>query len=430
MPKTTLPLNDKQVSAAKHKPVANAQTGKLSTVTRLFDGGGLYLEVSATSKLWRLKYMHNGKECRMSLGSYPPVTLADAREAARTQRALVAKGVKPVDHKREVRAANIEASSNTFEAVARLWLAKEMKTWKESHGSRVVMRMEKYVFPRIGGTAIRDVTKKAVIDAVEQIAGRNGAETSHRVLSNICQVFRYADVKGLIDRIPVDSVAIRKEVLPTPKKKHLAALTKPDDVARLLRAAYAYRGSLAVNAALKLSLLTVVRPGELRHMEWSEIDLDKAQMIISADKMKMDADHIVPLSTQAVEVLRELQPYTGRGRYVFPSARTPNGSRPMSNNAILAALRSMEFSTEEMSGHGVRAIFRTLGDEVLGMRVEWLEMQLAHTVKDVHGNAYNRTQFLTQRTDMMQRWADYLQSLRTGEPLPEDSNVLTFKRSA
>jgi integrase len=403
MPRIAKPLT--------HTKVVNAKLKDGQRMLRLFDGGGMYLEVTQASRLWRLKYTLDGKECRMSLGSFPPVTLEEAREAARTQRQLIAKGIHPVKHKQAIKAANIAAADNTFEIVAREWHAKMSATWKPSQAATVMGRLEYNVFPVIGKLPVSEVGKEHALDIVQRIAKRNKPETERRVLSNILQVLAHASKTLRIGRVPFASEDIA--ITPVKKDSH-AALTKPSDVAGYLRAVHDYRGALVTRAALKLGILTAVRPGELRHMEWSEVDLQAATWIIPADKMKGGADHIVPLSTQAVAILSELQPLTGSGRYVFPSARTPNGSRPMSNNAVLAALRRMGYGTEEMSGHGVRAIFRTLGDEVLRERVEHLEMQLAHAVKDVHGTAYNRTKFLEDRTAMMQRWADYLDSLRAG----------------
>lgn len=419
MPKIAKPLTHTQVVNAKPKPGVK--------ITRLFDGGGLYLEISpAGSKLWRLKYTFNGSECRMSLGTYPPTTLEAVRKLADGKRELIANGINPVQHKRAKAAEAVEAAGNTFEVVAREWHTKQSRAWKESHASRIMLRMENDVFPWLGKTPVTDITKKDIRTTAARIADRGAAESAHRVLSNICQVMRYAVMTDRIERMPVNAIDIRG-ALPAPKSKNLAALTKPEDVAGLLRSIYDYRGSFVTRCALQIAVLTAVRPGELRNAEWSEIDLDAARWEIPAHKMKGNADHIVPLSEQAVSVFRELQLLTGRGQYVFPGGH--NKQRPMSNNAVLAALRRMDFSTQEMSGHGVRAIFRTLGDEVLHQRVEWLEMQLAHSVKDVHGTAYNRTAFLPQRTAMMQRWADYLDSLRTGEPMPEADNVHQLKRA-
>jgi integrase len=419
MPKIAKPLT--------HTQVVNAKPKKGVKITRLFDGGGLYLEISpAGSKLWRLKYTFNGSECRMSLGTFPPITLDSARKLADEKRELIAKGINPVQHKRAKAAQAIEAAGNTFEVVAREWHTKQSRTWKESHASRIMLRMENDVFPWLGKKPVADITKKDIRTTAERIADRGAAESAHRVLSNICQVMRYAVQTDRIERMPVNAIDIRG-ALPAPKPKNLAALTKPEEVAGLLRSIHDYRGSFVTRCALQLAMLTVVRPGELRQWEWAEINWTESRWEIPAHKMKGKVEHLVPLSEQAMEILRELQALTGKGQYVFPGGH--NKHRPMSNNAVLAALRRMNYGTDEMSGHGVRAIFRTLADEELGQRVEWLEMQLAHEVKDVHGTAYNRTAFLSQRITMMQRWADYLESLRTGEPIPATSNIHLLKRA-
>jgi integrase len=365
----------------------------------------------------------------MSLGTYPPITLEAARELAREQKRLLGQGINPTQHKRSTKAAALDGMGNTFEVVAREWLSKQSRTWRESHTRTVTLRMENDVFPWLGKMPVTDIKAKDVRVTVQRIAERDAVESAHRVLSNICQVLRYAVATDRIESMPVNAIDLRA-ALPAVKATNHAALTSPDDFAGLLRAIHGYRGSFVTRCALQLAMLTAVRPGELRNAEWSEIDLGKALWTIPANKMKGKADHVVPLSAQAVSILSELKALTGLGQYVFPGGH--NKRRPMSNNAVLAALRRMGYTSQEMSGHGVRAIFRTLGDEVLHQRVEWLEMQLAHAVKDVHGTAYNRTAFLPQRTAMMQTWADYLDSLRKGEPMPEPmkaGNVLGFKRA-
>ncbi|RDS79584.1 DUF4102 domain-containing protein [Dyella monticola] len=420
MARTVKPLTSTQV--------ANAKPGTGKTPTRLYDGNGLYLEISPQgAKFWRMKYTLDKVERRMGLGAYPAVSLATARAEADKKRTLIAKGIDPVQQKRTDQNARIEAAGSTFELVAREWHAKMCATWKPSQAKTVMGRLEYNVFPFIGKLPVADVGKAHAMDIVNRIAKRNKPETERRVLSNLLQVLAYASKTLRIERVPFASVDIG--ISPVKKSSH-AALTSPDEVVALMRAIHAYTGSGVVRYALQLAMLTAVRPGELRHAEWSEIDLDAARWMIPGDKMKGGADHLVPLSVQAIDILREVYAITGRGKYVFPSARTPNGSRAMSDNAILSALRRMDYTSDQMTGHGVRAIFRTLGDEVLGLRVEWLEMQLAHAVKDVHGTAYNRTKFLTERTAMMQTWADYLDSLRTGKPMAEADKLHQFKRTA
>ena len=395
-----MPLTDTMIRTAKpaEKP------------RRLFDGGGLYLEVSpAGGKLWRLKYRHGGKEKRLALGAYPATGLKDARDKRDAARKLLAADVDPAEHRKAAKAAGDERAANSFEVVAREWHAKQSATWVELHASRIMLRLENDVFPWLGSRPIADITAKELLATVNRIVDRGAVESAHRVLQNCGQVLRYAVATGRADRNPAADL---RGALPPVKQTHHAAIIEPGAIGGLLRAMDAYIGSLVTKCALRLAPLLFVRPGELRQAEWAEFDLDAAQWNIPAEKMKMREPHLVPLAPQAVTILRELQPLTGRGRYVFPSARSPQ--RPMSNNAVLSALRRMGYATDEMSGHGFRAMARTVLDEVLHFRPDYIEHQLAHAVKDPNGRAYNRTAHLPERRKMMQAWADYLDSLRLG----------------
>jgi len=390
------------VTIRKAKPADKTQ--------RLFDGGGMYLEVSpAGGKWWRLKYRFGCKEKRLSLGTYPDTGLADAREKRDAARKLLAAGVDPGEQRKAAKAAGEERAANSFEVVAREWHAKQSATWVELHASRIMLRMENDVFPWLGSRPIADVTAKELLATVNRIVDRGAVESAHRVLQNCGQVLRYAIATGRADRNPAADL---RGALPPVKQSHLAAIIEPNAIGGLLRAMDAYNGSLVTKCALRLAPLVFVRPGELRQAEWAEFDLDKAQWNIPAEKMKMREPHIVPLSPQAVAILRELHPLTGRGRYVFPSARSPQ--RPMSNNAVLSALRRMGYATNEMSGHGFRAMARTVLDEVLHFRPDYIEHQLAHAVKDPNGRAYNRTAHLAERRKMMAAWAEYLDTLKVG----------------
>lgn len=242
---------------------------------------------------------------------------------------------------------------------------------------------------------------------IRRIEQRGALETAHRALGNCGQVFRYAVATGRAERDPTGDL---KGALPPVKGTHFAAVTDSKKVGEVLQAIDAYEGTLIVRCALRLAPLVFVRPGELRHAEWADIDLDAAEWPYTVSKT--NTQHIVPLSRQAVEILQELNPLTGQGQYVFPSARNPKGDRPMSDNAILAAMRRMGISKEEMSGHGFRAMARTILDEVLGFRPDFIEHQLAHAVRDPNGRAYNRTAHLPERRKMMQAWADYLDKLK------------------
>lgn len=395
-----MPLTDTAIRTAKpaEKP------------RRLFDGGGLYLEVSpAGGKLWRLKYRYGGKERRLALGIYPDTGLKDAREKRDAARKLLAAGVDPGEQRKAEKAAGEERAANSLEVVAREWHAKQSATWVELHASRIMLRLENDIFPWLGSRPIADITAKELLTTVNRIVDRGAVESAHRVLQNCGQVLRYAIATGRAERNPVADL---RGALPPVKQTHLAAITDPNAIGALLRAIDGYQGSFVTKCALKLAPLVFVRPGELRQAEWAEFDLDAAQWNIPAEKMKMREPHLVPLSPQAVDILRELQALTGRGRYLFPSARGPQ--RPMSNNAVLSALRRMGYATDEMSGHGFRAMARTVLDEVLHFRPDYIEHQLAHAVRDPNGRAYNRTAHLVERRKMMSGWADYLDTLKTG----------------
>lgn len=386
--------------------VRNAKPG--SKPTRMFDGGGLYLEVSPTGgKLWRLKYRFGGKEKLLALGKYPDVSLKDARERRDEARRLLANEVDPSENRKQQKAAKTERSANSFEVVAREWIAKSKPTWADSHTSKIVRRLEMYVYPWLGGKPIADITAPDLLAIARRIEAKGAIETAHRALQNCGQVFRYAVATGRAERDPTGDLRGALQSVPS---KHMAAVTEPNKVAELLRTFDTYQGTLTVRCALQLAPLVFVRPGELRAAEWKDIDLDAAEWRYIASK-KGNA-HIVPLSQQGVSILREIQALTGGGRYIFPSARS--GERPMSDNAILAAMRRLGIAKDEMSGHGFRAMARTILDEVLGYRPDLIEHQLAHAVRDPNGRAYNRTAHLPERRKMMQAWADYLDKLKAG----------------
>lgn len=389
-----MPLSDTAIR--KVKPTEKTQ--------RLFDSGGLYLEVSpAGGKWWRLKYRYGGKEKRLSLGTYPDTGLADARSKRDATRRLLAGGTDPGEHRKAVKAAGEDRAANSLEVVAREWHAKQATKWVKDHADRTMLRLENDIFPWLGKRPIAEVSAKELLAAVNRIADRGAVESAHRALQTCGQLFRYAIATGRADRNPAADL---RGALPPVKQTHLAAITDPEKVGGLLRATDAYSGSFVTKCALRLAPLVFVRPGELRNAEWAEIDLDRAEWNIPAAKMKMREPHLVPLSTQAVSILSDLHALTGRGKYVFPSARSPK--RPMSNNAVLSALRRMGFDKDEMSGHGFRAMARTILDETLHFRPDYIEHQLAHAVKDPNGRAYNRTAHLPERRKMMQAWADFL----------------------
>ena len=377
---------------------------------KMADGGGMYLEVMPNgSKYWRLKYRFNGKEKKLALGVYPDVPLALARERRDEARKQLAQDIDPGEHKKAVKAAKADRAANSFEVVAREWFSKFSPTWSAGHADKIIRRLERDLFPWLGSRPIADITAPELLAAVRRIEARGALETAHRALQNSGQVFRYAIATGRAQRDPSPDL---KGALPPVKETHLAAITDPTQVGPLLRAFDDYQGHFVTRCALRFAPLVFVRPGELRKAEWVEIDLEKAEWNIPASRMKMRESHLVPLSTQAVELLKELYALTGGGRYLFPSPRT--SQRPMSENAILSALRRMGYTKDEMSGHGFRAMARTILDEVLGVRPDYIEHQLAHAVRDPNGRAYNRTAHLVERRKMMQQWADYLETLKAG----------------
>lgn len=373
------------------------------------DGQGLYLHVKAAGKYWRMSYRFLSKQKTLALGVYPAVSLAKARQRRDKARELLADGIDPSLAKREEKQAMADAAANTFEAVGRDWLARTAASRMDSTQEKVKTWLEKDVFPFIGKMSMSKIGPRDVLAVLRKLEARGAIDTAHRVKQLCGQVCRYAVVSGLAQR---DVTADLSEALAVRTSKNFPAITEPKQAGELMRSIYDYQGHPCTVAALKLSPLVFVRPGELRTMEWAEIDLNKAEWRIPGSKMKMKADHLVPLPIQAVELLRSVHPITGHGGYVFPSIRT--GERPMSENTINAALRGMGYSAEVHCAHGFRAMARTIMDEVLGERVDLIEHQLAHAVKDTNGRAYNRTAHLPARREMMQRWADYLDKLRLG----------------
>ena len=379
---------------------------------KLYDSGGLYLEVSpAGGKWWRLKYRFNSKENRISLGVYPETTLRAARERRDTERKLLSEGIDPSKSRKTEKSVQANRAANSFEQVAREWFAKFSPSWAPAHAARKIRLFERDIFPWIGQQPIAEITAPELLSVLHRIEKRGVSETERRALVSCGQVFRYAVASGRAERDPSGDL---RGALPPVKGEHFAAITEPDSLATILRAFEGYNGTLPVRCALRLMPLLFVRPGELRKAEWSQIDLDAAEWRYMVTKTQIE--HIVPLSRQAVEILRELYPLTGNGHFVFPSARS--NTRPMSDNAILVAMRTMEIAKDVTTGHGFRATARTILDEVLGVRTDLIEHQLAHRVKDPNGRAYNRTAFLPERRKMMQTWADFLDQLKCVKVLP------------
>jgi integrase len=381
---------------------------------KLFDGGGLYVEVAPSGgKWWRLKYRFDGKEKRISLGVYPDVSLKQARARRDEARRLLADRIDPGERRKAEKSAIAERAANSFEAVVQEWTDKFRPKWTPGYHAKVVRRLEVNVLPWLGPLPIHSVTAPQVLSCARRAEARGAIDVAHRLVQDCGQVFRYAIATGRAERDP--SVELRGALAPLVVKHH-AAITDPKAVGELLRAIYGYQGTFEVGCALRLAPLLFVRPGELRAAEWSEFDLDHAEWRIPASRMKMRDAHIVPLSRQAIAILRELQPLTGRGRFVFPGARS-NG-RPMSENTINAALRRMGFGRDQHTGHGFRSMASTLLNEQ-GWNRDAIERQLAHSERDGVRAAYNRAEHLPERRRMMQAWSDYLDELRKGaEVLP------------
>jgi integrase len=395
-------LTDTFVKQVKH-------SGK-PTGDRYADGGNMYLLVKAAGKYWRQDYTHADKRKTLALGTYPEVSLLKARQRREKARELLADGIDPSAAKQDEKQAKASAAANTFETVGREWLKKTAAKRKAITQDKVKTWLEKDTFPFIGKMPISTIGPRDILNkVVRKLEARGAIDTAHRVKQLCGQVFRYAVEVGYAER---DVTADLKEALAVKVATHFAAITEPKQAGELMRSIYSYEGHLYTVAALKLSAMLFVRPGELRAAEWSEIDLDAAEWRIPAVKMKMGVDHLVPLSTQAVALLRNVSAMTGHGKFVFPSLRT--GERPMSENTVNAALRGMGYAKEVHSAHGFRAMARTIMDEVMGERVDLIEHQLAHAVKDANGRAYNRTAHLPARKEMMQRWSDYIDKLRIG----------------
>jgi integrase len=343
---------------------------------------------------------------------------ANADDARRT----LASGIDPSAARIAQKNSLKTAAANTFEPLAREWFATHKSSWVAAHAAKNWQRIEKNLLPWLGKRPITEITAPELLAVLRRVESRGKLDTAHRVRQLASKVFRFAIASGRAERDPAQDL---RGTLTPPRKGHLAAVTDPKLVGPLLLAIDSYVGTPVVVAALRLSPLVFVRPGELRKARWSEVDLEKGEWSIPAERMKMKEPHMVPLSSQAVAILKGLQPVTERSEFVFPGARSLK--KPMSENAINAALRYMGVDGETMCGHGFRAMARTILDEVLGFRIDIIEHQLAHAVRDANGRAYNRTSHIDARRQMMQRWADYLDELRV---LASSPNVVPLRRNA
>ncbi len=385
---------------------------------KLSDEKGMFLLVNPNgSKYWRLKYRFGGKEKLLALGVFPDLSLAGARDKRDEARSQLANEIDPSVAKRVRKQAQKEEGGNSFKVIATEWFQTKMQNKAQGYQDRTWRGLKNDLFPALGHRPINQITAQELLAALRKVESRGAVDMAHRVKQSAGQVFRYGIVTGRCDR---DPAADLKGALQPTNKKHFAAITDPKSVGKLLIAIDAYEGTPIVKTALKLSAILFQRPGEIRAMEWSEIDWEKKIWELPAEKMKMKQPHVVPLPKQAITLLKELKRSTGRGRYVLPSAR--GNHRPLSDNGVRVALRTMGYDNDTMTAHGFRAMARTLLDEELGFRVDYIEHQLAHAVKDTNGRAYNRTTHLKEREKMMQQWANYLDDLKAQDTA---DNVVT-----
>jgi len=399
MPKRIVPLTSLQITNAKPR----------DKEYKLSDGGGLYLLITPSGgKLWRMKYRFGGKEKLLSFGPFPQKTLADARQEKEQAKKLIAQGLDPIEEKKEQEAAR-NKEKETFQVIALEWHGRFQTLWAPRTAEAILAMLARDVFDEIGSKPIASLNAPMLLTMLRRIEARGAVYTAHRVRGLCGQIFRYGVATGRCDRDPTGDL---KGALPPIKTNHRAATTDPKELGPLLRMLDGYDKSLMVKCALRLLPLVFVRPGELRTMKWADVDLN--QGVWSYLVTKTETHHIVPLARQAITILRELQPVTGDGSYVFQNGRSRQ--RPMSDMALNAAMRRMGIDTKgEQTSHGFRAVARTILDEILGYRPEIIEHQLAHAVRDPLGRAYNRTAHLPERRQMMQAWADYLDTLKFEE---------------
>jgi len=386
---------------------------------KMFDGEGLYLVINPSgSRIWRMKYRYAGKEKLLSFGKYPEVSLKNARDLRYQARKLLDEGQDPSYVKQQRRLSLVQESECSFRNIAQEFLAKKAKVCTEKYVKNMHQRLEKNVFPYIGNRLINDIKASELFSILDRIDNQGKVDTAHRVKQNCGEIFRYAVATC---RAEYDPTASLYRTLTPNRPKHLASITDPKQVGELLRAIDGYKGQFITQCALKLAPLLFVRPGELRHAEWSEIDFEEAEWRIPAGKMKMKAPHMVPLSTQSISILKELKQSTGKRQYVFPGIQSPK-DRPMSENTINGALRRLGYERDEMTGHGFRSMASTLLNEN-GLNRDAIERQLAHAERDSIRAAYNYADYLPERRKMMQWWADYLDRLKAGAAIVHIGNI-------
>lgn len=427
MSRSVTPLSARKVETVK-------ATEKPQT---FFDGGGLFLFVPAkkfskegkllpVAKWWRLKYNFNGKSCLLSLGTYPDISLEEARERRQKARNLLANGINPSEERKQRSAAESlskEIERNTFERVARQWLEVARTEWTDGHTRTIISRLERDILPPLGNLLISEITTKDVLASLRLVEARQAYESAHRIKTIIGQVFNFAIVSDIAG-VENNPAAGLSKVLKQPNKKSMAAILDPEKLGRLLADIESYAGSFVVRCALKLAPMLFVRPGELRNAKWEDVDMERLAWQLPVEDTKLTLKekarrkgqvHTVPLSRQAIEVLQALQPFTGSSQYLFPGRAA---SRVLSENTVNQALRTMGWDRDTVTGHGFRATARTMLHETLGFSPDAIEAQLGHRVPDRLGVAYNRTKHLDERYQMMQAWADYLDGLKAGVKIP------------
>jgi integrase len=396
-------LSDTAVKKAKPEAKAKAY--------RMADGDGMYLEVAPNgSKYWRLKYRHAGKEKRLALGVYPEISLKDARGRREDARKLIAKGVDPGEAKQAQKREDKIAAANTFEAVAREWVENRSNDWTAGHKALTLKTLEQDAFPTLGRRPIAEISSSELLAAVRAVEKRGVLEIASRVLQRCSAVFRFAIAT---DRCKNNPAFKMSEALKSPTRTHYNTIEK-GGFPQLLRDIDTYQGTLTATYALQLMALTFTRTGELIEAEWKEIDLDRAEWLIPAERMKMRRPHLVPLSSQAVAIFREAAKLSGDRVHVFPNRNDP--SKPASNALILRSLGRMGY-TGKMTGHGFRSAASTMLNEnksKWGIHKDTIELQLAHVEKNASRAAYNFAEYLDERIAMMQQWADYLDKLKAG----------------
>ena len=411
-------LNDPECRSAKPK----------DKIYKLADGGGLHLHIlTSGTKVWRYSYRIHGKQKTFTIGDYSDVSLSVARTSRNEAKKLVSTGIDPSQQKQIVKR---QIAENSFQGVAEVWLAHNKPEWSESYYSSASSYLKRDVFPIIGGRVVADIEAPEIIPVIMTISNRGAVDAAKRTKGFIQQVFDYALTHGKCSRNPAKDLNL-KMLLPKVTKKHYAAITKPDELAKLLRAIDDYQGSIIVKSGLQLATLVMARPSEISNAEWSEIDFDTATWTIPAKRRKLpqhiknanrkEDSHIIPLSSQSLAILKNIQQYTSLSKYIFPSAR--GNSQPMSNNALRTALRSMGYTNDQITAHGFRGVASTLLNEQ-GFRTKVIEAQLSHKLKSAVEGAYNHAEYLDERRDMLNQWGDYLDSLKQG------ADVVPIKRKA